>query len=200
LLEALHRVGRRAVGLEPEPRHPDIVATPIQEVVGEWASVVFWHSLEHLRDPRSALHCAANLLTPGGVLFVAIPNWGSLQARLFRDRWFALDLPRHLVHIPAKTLIDGVREEGLRIERISYVRGGQVAFGWLHGLVGTLPAGPDLYQAIRRPAARSQDMSRVRQAAVLGVSAILVIPAVLGAAFELLLRRGGTVYIEARRV
>jgi hypothetical protein len=43
-------------------------------------------------------------------------------------------------------------------------------------------------------------MSRVRQAAVLGVSAILVIPAVLGAAFELLLRRGGTVYIEARRV
>lgn len=72
----------------------------------------------------------------------------------------ALDLPRHLVHLPSAALIDRLRSLGLAVERISYWRGGQVVFGWLHGLVGMLPGHPDLYDAIRRPEAQ-QGHSRV---------------------------------------
>ncbi len=76
-----------------------------------------------------ALARAAELLQPGGVLVVAVPNSDSLQARVFGDRWFALDLPRHLVHLPAETLVRRLNELGLRRGRVSHLRGGQVVFG-----------------------------------------------------------------------
>ena len=161
--------------------------------------MVFWHSLEHLREPGAALAHAARLLAPGGVLVVAVPNAGSVQARLFGDRWFALDIPRHLVHLPAPALLERLRELGLSTERVSYLRGGQSVFGWLHGLVGSLPGAPDLYDAVRRPEARSAQLSRSRRLGTLAAGAALLAPAALAAGAEALARRGGTVYVEARR-
>ena len=86
---------------------------------GEWAAVVFWHSLEHLREPRAALRRACSLLAPSGLLIVAVPNRASWQARWLGNRWLALDLPRHLVHLSAGALVDGVRECGLEVDRVS---------------------------------------------------------------------------------
>lgn len=197
LLTALRRHGREAVGLEREAgtRSEDILE--VEE--GDWAAIVFWHSLEHLRQPRRAVEHAAELLKDDGLLVVAVPNSGSLQARLFGDRWLALDLPRHLVHLTAPALVEGIEASGLKVERVSYLRGGQVLFGWLHGIVGTLPGHPDLYDAIRRPAARSAPMTPATRAFSL-MAAILSLPlAVLATLAEVLLRRGGTVYVEARR-
>lgn len=130
---------------------------------------------------------------------IAVPNPDSLQARAFGDRWFALDLPRHLVHVPARALIERLRAAGFRVERVSHLRGGQVVFGWLHGLVGSLPSRPDLYDAIRRPEARSEPMGPGRRAATLSAAALLLPAALLAAAAEVASRRGGTVYVEARR-
>jgi hypothetical protein len=157
--------GREAVGLEREARPPRVQRGDVEEVDGDWAGVVFWHSLEHLRTPGRALDHAAALLTRRGVLVVALPNAGSLQARAFGDRWLALDLPRHLAHIPARALLERLRAAGLTVERVSHLRGGQVAFGWLHGLVGLLPGRPDLYDAIRRVPARRRPMSAGARAA-----------------------------------
>ena len=75
----------------------------------EWAAVVFWHSLEHLPSAGEDLDRAVAGLRPRGVLVIAMPNADSLQARAFGDRWLALDLPRHLVHVPAAALLDRLR-------------------------------------------------------------------------------------------
>ena len=130
-----------------------------------------------------------------------MPNPASLQARAFGERWLALDLPRHLVHVPAPALLARLRELGLSVERVSYLRGGQVVFGWLHGLVGALPGHPDLYDAIRRPEARRAPLSpprgarRARRRRVAGPAG--------GAPPARSPRRrcgaAGTVYVEARR-
>ncbi len=140
-----------------------------------------------------------DLLEPGGIAVVAIPNPDSLQARAFGDRWLHLDLPLHLVHIPAPALLARLRELGMRIERVSYLRGGQVVFGWLHGIVGLLPGHPDLYDAIRRPEARRRPLSPGRRLAVLAAGALALVPAAACALVEAAMRRGGTVYVEARR-
>jgi SAM-dependent methyltransferase len=200
LVDALAARGREALGLEREARPPLVQLRDISDVAGSWAAVVFWHSLEHLRAPAQALDSAIALLASGGVLIVAIPNAASLQARVFGRGWFALDLPRHLVHLPADALLHRLRQRGLRIERVSHLRGGQVLFGWLDGLVGMLPGNPDLYAAVRRPEARESQMTAPARAAALVAAAALVPVALVCAALEVGLRRGGSVYVEARRV
>ena len=70
--------------------------------------------------------------------------------------------------------------------------------GWLDGLVGMLPGRLRLYQALRRPEARSGALSAARRAAALAAGVALLPLAVGGAAVEVGLRRSGTVYVEAR--
>ncbi len=200
LLRALRRHGREAVGLERQATEEGVRDEDILEVEESgWAAIVFWHSLEHLRQPRRAIEHASRLLVDDGLLVVAVPNSGSLQARVFGDRWLALDLPRHLVHLTASALVEGIEASGLRVERVSYLRGGQVLFGWLHGIVGALPGQPDLYDAIRRPAARSASIGRAAHWGTLAAAVLSLPLAALATLAEVLLRRGGTVYVEARR-
>lgn len=200
LLDALRRRGREATGLERRSDRPDVLEVEIGEVDGEWAAVVFWHSLEHLRAPEAAVRSAAELLTRGGLVVIAAPNAASWQARLFGDQWLALDFPRHLVHIPAAALVATLQDAGLDVERVSYLRGGQVVFGWLHGFVGRLPKRPDLYDAIRKPEARSVPMTPGLRVGALAAGCLLLPAAAVAGAVEALARHGGTLYVEARRV
>jgi SAM-dependent methyltransferase len=191
--------GREAVGLDPYASGPHIRNAEVEEVDGTWSAVIFWHSLEHLRRPARALRHAVALLAPGGTLVVAVPNAASLQARAFGDRWLALDLPRHLVHLTPPALLAAIEAQGLRVERVSYLRGGQVVFGWAHGLVGSLPGHPDLYDAIRRSEARHARQSPAFRLYALA-AAVACLPVALAAtAVEVATRSGGTLYIEARR-
>ena len=199
LIDALRARGRAAVGLERNPVRADLRAGDIASLEGPYAAIVFWHSLEHLRAPGEALRRAADLLMPGGVLVVSLPNVESWQARAFGDRWFALDLPRHLVHVPAPALIARIESLGLRVQRTSHLRGGQVVFGWLHGLTGALPGHPDLYAAIRRPEARDRPLSPERRATTLAAAATLFPVAAAAAGAEAAAGHGGTIYVEARK-
>jgi hypothetical protein len=199
LLDALAARGRQALGLEREATRHDVRAGGLADVEGDWAAVVFWHSLEHLASPGEELGWAAERLAPRGVVVVAVPNSASLQARLFGDRWLALDLPRHLVHLPADALIERLRSLSLKVERVSFWRGGQVVFGWLHGIVGMLPGRPDLYDAVRRPAARRSPLSTPARVLILAAGVLAAPLAAAAAAVEVAARRGGTVYVEARR-
>jgi SAM-dependent methyltransferase len=206
LLEAVIARGRTAVGLEQgeqAPRsHLDVRAIEIVDFDdrrGDWAAVVFWHALEHLQDPRGAIRQASRLLAPSGVLVIAVPNRDSWQARALKDRWLALDLPRHLVHLPARALVQGVRDCGMTVERLSYWRGGQVMFGWLDGLVSTLPSHPSLYDAIRQSDARAAAMDPGRRMTTLLSGMVLAPAAAALAAAEIAARSGGSVYLEARK-
>jgi SAM-dependent methyltransferase len=201
LVGAFRRHGREAAGVDPyaPPSSPHVRAVEFEDVDGAWSAVIFWHSLEHLRAPARALAHAATLVLPGGVLVIAVPNAASLQARLFGDRWLALDLPRHLVHFTPPALLTQVEALGFRVERVSYLRGGQVLFGWLHGIVGRLPGHPDLYDAIRRGQARQAAQRPFFRLYAL-TAAVAALPlALAGTLLEVATRTGGTIYVQARR-
>jgi SAM-dependent methyltransferase len=74
------------------------------EVSGPFDVVVFQHALEHVVEPKDDLARAFELLRPGGLLLVALPNFGSEQARRFGSAWFHLDLPRHRSHFTPEGL------------------------------------------------------------------------------------------------
>ena len=65
------------------------------------------------------LERARELLEPSGVLVISMPNFGSWQRRLFKSRWFPLDLPRHRVHLDARALEVLLRRAGFEPRRVS---------------------------------------------------------------------------------
>ena len=78
-------------------------------------AVTFWHVFEHLSHPREVLKRTHELLRPGGWVFISVPNFVSLQARLFRQNWYALDAPRHLWHFGPASLEILLKETGLQV-------------------------------------------------------------------------------------
>jgi len=86
---------------------------------GEFDAILFNHSLEHIDEPAQALAEAARLLRPGGLLAIAVPNFGSWHRRLFGSAWFQLDLPRHLQHFDRDSLSALVESASLRPVEIS---------------------------------------------------------------------------------
>jgi 2-polyprenyl-3-methyl-5-hydroxy-6-metoxy-1,4-benzoquinol methylase len=71
---------------------------------GQFDAVTFWHVLEHLENPGEALVAAGRLLKFKAWIVVAVPDYSSLQAKLFGKYWFHLDWPRHLHHFKSDWL------------------------------------------------------------------------------------------------
>jgi hypothetical protein len=84
---------------------------------GPFDCITLWHSLEHLPDPRVTLHACRMCLGPQGCLFVAVPDAGGLQARVFGAHWFHLDVPRHLHHFTDRSLARLLRACGFATVR-----------------------------------------------------------------------------------
>lgn len=82
---------------------------------GSFDLIVFQHTLEHIVDPLGALERAARLLAPAGRLIVDVPNWDCWQRRVFGDRWFHLDLPRHQQHFSPLALRRAANRLGLQV-------------------------------------------------------------------------------------
>ena len=171
---------------------------------GSFEAVVFWHVLEHLRDPRSALGRARRLLAPGGLLVVAVPNFESLQARVGSRGWFHLDVPRHYHHFGLGVLARLLDEEGFEVEDVSHFALEQNPYGWIQSLLNRLGFRQNLlYEALKSESARS-GTHPAREAPLAFALMLLALVAVVplsGLLFtvELLLRRGGTVEVWARR-
>ena len=118
-----------ATGLEPSPDAcaearargvPTLQGTLTTTAVdGPFDAVVFQHSLEHVAEPLDDLRSARDLLAPGGLVLVSLPNFGSWQARRFGADWFHLDLPRHRSHFTPYGLSALLRRAGLEPRRIA---------------------------------------------------------------------------------
>jgi hypothetical protein len=83
----------------------------------KFGAVCFWHSLEHIPEPRKALRLTDDLLIQDGLLIVAAPHMASLQSRLAGRFWLHLDSPRHVAHFNMARLATFFEKSGYRIIR-----------------------------------------------------------------------------------
>ena len=60
--------------------------------------ITLWHVLEHLPNLDQHFDKFKRLLKPDGVLIIAVPNYKSYDAELYKEFWAAYDVPRHLWH------------------------------------------------------------------------------------------------------
>ena len=71
--------------------------------------------LEHLPRPSQTLREARRVLRPGGLLYLTVPNYGSMESRLFGKDWDALKIPEHLHHYTRATLLRLLDDSGFEI-------------------------------------------------------------------------------------
>jgi 2-polyprenyl-3-methyl-5-hydroxy-6-metoxy-1,4-benzoquinol methylase len=97
--------------------------------------ITLWHVLEHLPEPQGILNRLFALLKPGGWLFLAVPNFNSLQAHLFRRYWFAFDAPRHIFHFSASALQRLLDRSGFQVQKRLYFSRNSDMHHWKHSLL-----------------------------------------------------------------
>ena len=64
--------------------------------------ITFWHSLEHMINLDETLNKCYSLLDKNGFLVIALPNINSFDSKYYKEKWAALDVPRHLWHFTKK--------------------------------------------------------------------------------------------------
>jgi SAM-dependent methyltransferase len=78
-------------------------------------AVTMWDVLEHLQNPIAVLNKIRNVLRPDGILVLRLPNYGSIDAKIFRQNWAGWDSPRHLFVFDKKTLSMILKQSGFII-------------------------------------------------------------------------------------
>ncbi len=84
--------------------------------------IVGWMVLEHLHGPVLALKKLRGWIKSEGWLVLSVPNAGSLEFRIFRDKWYALQLPSHLFHFTPSTVEKILNAGGWEIKKIHHQR------------------------------------------------------------------------------
>jgi 2-polyprenyl-3-methyl-5-hydroxy-6-metoxy-1,4-benzoquinol methylase len=84
---------------------------------GSFGLITMWHVLEHLIDPAAALVRARELLLPGGMLFIELPNWNSLGRMAKGPAWKQLKPPEHINFFTPRSLAATATRAGFHVLR-----------------------------------------------------------------------------------
>jgi len=206
LLAAFTALGCEGVGTERRDDHPrpGRSACEAEILAGDLAQIelpeahfdlcVYWHVIEHLHDPRGSLLAARRALRPEGRLVIAVPNLASVQAGLARERWFHLDLPRHLFHFTPASLAALLGRTGFRVERVTHYSLEQNPFGILQSALNRFGGAGALYEILK---GTRRDTPLARRIALRGAFILGMPLAAVLATLESLAGRGGTIEVWA---
>jgi predicted SAM-dependent methyltransferase len=79
--------------------------------------ITLWHVLEHVTDLKSTLQFFKENLSDTGRLIIAVPNYTSFDAELYKEFWAGYDVPRHIYHFEIKTITKLLAQFGFAYER-----------------------------------------------------------------------------------
>lgn len=123
LLFLLKQKGWEVRGIEPsrtaanlaKKRGIPTVALPFEKatLVGKkYDVVIFNHTLEHMHNPLTVLKKARSLLSRGGILFIDVPNFASLAARVAGVSWKYILPNEHQWHFTPSSLFNLLKRTG----------------------------------------------------------------------------------------
>ena len=156
--------------------------------------ITFWHVLEHLNNPRRTLAEARRLIKPDGTVVVAVPNIRSLQARLFKQDWLHLDVPRHQWHFDPETLAQLANRCGFDVKEVRHFSLEYGPFGIVQGIATRLGGGHILFTRLLR----SEPLHLVREPGFwphLFLATCAIVPSVLLEALAAVSGYGGSLVV-----
>lgn len=209
LLRAFQAMGSSVLGLEraefPEHERPADFVRVGSITDPEFADSVFdiiilWHVLEHLDMPEKLIETLKDHLSDNGLLVIAVPNYASLQQRLFSKYWFHLDLPRHVVHFESQWLLQHLADRGFSVQYVSYMDPLQNIYGFIQSALNAIAPRQlnQFYRVLKH--GRSPQARTLVPIIKWSVMSLAVLPfAVVDSLLGCLLGKGATVQVAAVR-
>lgn len=122
----MKNAGWQVTGLEPDAdarrvaeKVNDITLLHTDELFnlppGSYDAITLWHVLEHVHELSSYLKQFKILLKENGKLIIAVPNYTSLDATVYKQYWAGYDTPRHLYHFSPPSMQKLVNKENLKV-------------------------------------------------------------------------------------
>lgn len=81
-------------------------------------AITLWHVLEHVHQLHEYVEQFKKLLTPKGRLIIAVPNYTSHDAVVYKEHWAAYDVPRHLYHFSPESIKQLMKQHGMQVKKI----------------------------------------------------------------------------------
>lgn len=128
-LDTMRTAGWHIAGLEPdEPARaraselynisPQAPARLFELAAGSYHAITMWHVLEHVHELHAYIKQIEKLLAPQGRAFIAVPNYTSKDADIYKEHWAAYDVPRHLYHFSPQSMEDLLSQHGLTLRAV----------------------------------------------------------------------------------
>lgn len=122
----MKQAGWQVTGLEPDAdaravgrQFYNIELADISQLnqlpAGSYDAITMWHVLEHVHDLQGYVTKLKSLLKENGKLFIAVPNYTSKDAAIYKEYWAAYDVPRHLYHFSPQSMQALMEKHGLII-------------------------------------------------------------------------------------
>ena len=119
--------GWKVSGLEPDPgarsRAKDLYGVELEDMdrfyelaPGSFDAITLWHVLEHVHALNPYVQHLGRILKDTGKLFIAVPNYTSKDAEIYKEYWAAYDVPRHLYHFSPRSMQFLLEKNGLKLE------------------------------------------------------------------------------------
>lgn len=77
--------------------------------------ITMWHVLEHVTDLADRMRQLKSLIKKDGRLIIAVPNLNSPDSIHYKEKWAALDVPRHLYHFTIETMTTLLQRFGFEL-------------------------------------------------------------------------------------
>jgi SAM-dependent methyltransferase len=82
--------------------------------------ITAWEYLEHVHSPSEVLLKMSQLLKDEGSCIISTPNFNSFNSKLFKEKWYHLDCPRHLFLYSPDTVSKLLDKAGLTVTGIAF--------------------------------------------------------------------------------
>jgi 2-polyprenyl-3-methyl-5-hydroxy-6-metoxy-1,4-benzoquinol methylase len=128
-LHTMQTAGWQITGLEPDDTarkkaaelyglHPMSPGKLFELPASSFNAIAMWHVLEHVHELHAYIKQLANLVAPGGKIFIAVPNYTSQDAVLYNECWAAYDVPRHLYHFSPASMRKLLAQYNLNVKAV----------------------------------------------------------------------------------
>ena len=128
-LNEMKQHGWEVTGLEPDitavekakslynisAQSPDVL---FNLPAAKYDAITMWHVLEHVHQLQEYVIQLKKIIKDTGVIFIAVPNYTSYDARYYKEYWAAYDVPRHLYHFSPESMKKLMEMHGFKIKAI----------------------------------------------------------------------------------